>query len=368
MCGNDGVRAEPIRMRLSAKALRTVLVVVVVFLGNVFACVWSPIFTRVGPNFSIAVDRDGQAVQDAKIDLVRVQDLFHENADFKPVELGPFITNKDGVASLTSIPEGTYEASYAVNGLGAFAFIRVVAPAEVAKPTESYSSDRVLAPGSAVRILWPVHQIVSSRALAGRLSSEEGKYSKIEFTVHGINDSQRIPLPVGADGTFGLTQNAPDGLYVGKVTFLLDIPAGKKSSRGNISGMVVGPSGIVISGSKVTLSNGDTARVDTTDQDGRFLFPLLPPGSYRLLVQESNDRAGEVKEAQVFAGKTTLIRISLRATGSVEKVATTTLEVDARTFIFPLKISWQSPHQDLYVKFGERICGLDQEYSQMDTD
>jgi hypothetical protein len=197
---------------------------------------------------------------------------------------------------------------------------------------------------------------------------EDGKYTNIEFTLHEVNDSQSIPLAVGSDGAFSRSANVPEGLYVGKVTFLIDVPPSQKASRGNVSGMVVGPGGIVISDSKVTLSSGDTVRVDATDQDGRFFFPLLSPGTYRLLIEESNHAAGEIKEVHVAAGKTSLIRISVQATGSVEKVAATTLAVDVRSFIFPLKLTSQSLHQALFMKFGERTCGLDQEYAQMDTD
>lgn len=66
---------------------------------------------------------------------------------------------------------------------------------------------------------------------------------------------------------------------------LLLIPASfGQSVRGSVSGVVKDPTGAVIPGATVTVVDEGTnrRRTTTSDSQGEFRFPLLPPGSYRL--------------------------------------------------------------------------------------
>lgn len=65
--------------------------------------------------------------------------------------------------------------------------------------------------------------------------------------------------------------------------------AGAFAQGGNvaISGTVMDPSGAVVNGAKVTVTEKSTlvARVDTTSSNGQFNFPALPPATYTVSVQ-----------------------------------------------------------------------------------
>src|SRR5436309_2442357 len=57
-----------------------------------------------------------------------------------------------------------------------------------------------------------------------------------------------------------------------------------QDTRGTINGRVADPSGAVVPGASITVSNPATGlkSVATTNQDGYYQAPLLPPGLYKI--------------------------------------------------------------------------------------
>ncbi|MEE9234308.1 MAG: carboxypeptidase regulatory-like domain-containing protein [Candidatus Acidoferrales bacterium] len=69
--------------------------------------------------------------------------------------------------------------------------------------------------------------------------------------------------------------------------FLAAVPGWAQTpTTGQIAGQIVDPSGAVIPGAHVLLtSEAGAPRETTSDATGRFRFPLLPPGTYRLEIR-----------------------------------------------------------------------------------
>ena len=70
---------------------------------------------------------------------------------------------------------------------------------------------------------------------------------------------------------------------------LLASPSARAQGGGNvaITGTVSDPSGAVIAGAKVTVTELSTSivRTDTTNSSGQFNFPSLPPSTYKVSVE-----------------------------------------------------------------------------------
>ncbi len=68
-----------------------------------------------------------------------------------------------------------------------------------------------------------------------------------------------------------------------------------QTTSAQISGIVVDPSASVVVGAKVTVQNQATldARTATTNETGGFVFPALPPGTYRIRAEAAGFRTVE---------------------------------------------------------------------------
>jgi hypothetical protein len=96
------------------------------------------------------------------------------------------------------------------------------------------------------------------------------------------------------------------------------------SVRGNLAGVVLDASGAVIPGAKIVASGPIGTKESTTDNDGRFTMPLLPPGTYSIRVEKQGFRTADVKGVEVVVSRTSSVSINLQPGGSSE-----TIEVSA---------------------------------------
>src|SRR5262249_57306944 len=73
------------------------------------------------------------------------------------------------------------------------------------------------------------------------------------------------------------------------LTILTAVFAFGQAETGQVSGTVTDPSGAVVSGAKVTLTNNGTgqARTTQTSANGSYAFTNLQPGNYALTVEGS---------------------------------------------------------------------------------
>ena len=99
--------------------------------------------------------------------------------------------------------------------------------------------------------------------------------------------------------------------------------AGQSIVTGDAVGTVTDPSGAVIPGATVTLTNLGTNAVQTTstESSGFFRFSLLNPGSYKLAIRQTGFKSVSQKiEVSVGQITTTNARLDLGATSEVLEV------------------------------------------------
>ena len=88
-------------------------------------------------------------------------------------------------------------------------------------------------------------------------------------------------------------------------------------TKGSISGTVVDFNGAVLQNAKVTVTGEKTVnRVSTTNESGVFEVDNLTPGSYRVKAEQTGFKATAVSDVEVFVGKTTALKLTLRPVAS----------------------------------------------------
>ena len=81
---------------------------------------------------------------------------------------------------------------------------------------------------------------------------------------------------------------------------------GRAQTQGGITGTVTDSSGAAIPGASVTVTNTATSgtRNTTTNAEGLYTFPSLPPGTYELKVELQGFKTAEVPAFKVDVQQT----------------------------------------------------------------
>lgn len=97
------------------------------------------------------------------------------------------------------------------------------------------------------------------------------------------------------------------------------------ATTGKIMGTVTDPTGAVVPKSEVQLLNVSTnaSTAATTDDAGGFVFPSVPPGSYRLTVKMQGFRIAVVSDVTAEVDRTTTEQVKLEVGGDKEVVEVT---------------------------------------------
>jgi hypothetical protein len=104
---------------------------------------------------------------------------------------------------------------------------------------------------------------------------------------------------------------------------LLSIPVFAQSqTTGRIAGTVRDPNGAIIVSAEVTVSSSATAeeRKVTTDDQGNYSVPLLPPGAYRVKVAANGFNSAVFDSVQVVITETTTVNAELPVAGAVVEI------------------------------------------------
>ena len=102
-------------------------------------------------------------------------------------------------------------------------------------------------------------------------------------------------------------------LIVLAVLLSLAMPLGAQLQTGSLFGIVSDPQGTPLPGATVTLSGGGAPQVQTTDENGRFRFPGLPPGPYDLEARLDGFSPVDYSGLLISVGRNTEIQVALPA-------------------------------------------------------
>ena len=108
------------------------------------------------------------------------------------------------------------------------------------------------------------------------------------------------------------------------IIILLCVPSlrAQTSGTGALSGTVTDPSGAVIGGAHVSVTNLATARSQstTTGENGVFKFSLLPPGKYEVKIEASGFTSTEFASITVNVTETAVLNCTLEI-GALKEVS-----------------------------------------------
>jgi len=101
--------------------------------------------------------------------------------------------------------------------------------------------------------------------------------------------------------------------------------AWSQTVQGVITGTITDPTGAVVPGATVTITNVGTniSQTTTTGSDGSYRFPLVPPGSYTLEIKAANFGGVRVSGVVVEASQTIAINRQLELAKTSQLVEVT---------------------------------------------
>lgn len=109
--------------------------------------------------------------------------------------------------------------------------------------------------------------------------------------------------------------------------------AQSQASSGQIGGTVTDSQGAAIPGAKVVAKNAETGfeRSAQTNSEGLYTILLLPPGTYKVTVEQSGFSTTTVDNVQVTVGRSIDVNVSLGASGVQEVVNVTAGAIQVQT-------------------------------------
>ena len=96
---------------------------------------------------------------------------------------------------------------------------------------------------------------------------------------------------------------------------------GQTVSTGALLGVTLDPSGAVVTGAAINLTktDGSGGRSVTSDENGRFGFLLLPPGTYQMQANKADFKSQNLQEIHVYATETLRVDVRLELATHIEQ-------------------------------------------------
>jgi hypothetical protein len=113
------------------------------------------------------------------------------------------------------------------------------------------------------------------------------------------------------------------------LVLMIGISAFGQATTGSLTGVVSDSRGAIVAGATVTLRNNETGidRVTTSNDQGEFLFPQVPPGEYSVIVESRSFKTALAPNIVVEVGSPARTTISLEV-GAVSETVTVTAAQD----------------------------------------
>jgi hypothetical protein len=115
-----------------------------------------------------------------------------------------------------------------------------------------------------------------------------------------------------------IVRRAMQALVLSLAALLLCLPVMAQSTTGRILGLVTDPSGAVVAGANVTVTDVQRGakRTLVTDTSGQYVAPNLPPGLYTVRVEATGFKSAERPNIQLEVAKDVSVDVALE-TGEV---------------------------------------------------
>jgi hypothetical protein len=119
----------------------------------------------------------------------------------------------------------------------------------------------------------------------------------------------------------------------GFLCLLVSLPVAAQKYTGSIRGLVTDPSGAVVPGAQVTVTNTATAEVHSTasNDQGEYVFPELQPGTYDVRVKHASFKDLVSKGVQLFVSSTAVVNAPLQMGSATEEVTVEANPVQVET-------------------------------------
>ena len=106
------------------------------------------------------------------------------------------------------------------------------------------------------------------------------------------------------------------------VVLMIALPLYSQTGTSTIRGSVTDPSGRLVAGAKVTITNVGTngSRTTTSTDSGTYVFDLITPAEYRLEVEAKGFKTNVVDHVQALIGKPTEANVQLQVGAATETV------------------------------------------------
>src|SRR5271157_1202765 len=103
---------------------------------------------------------------------------------------------------------------------------------------------------------------------------------------------------------------------------LLAPGAGAQTDRATLEGTITDPSGAVISGAKIAVTNVDTGITEErkTNSNGYYRFPGLAIGDYTVIAANSGFKTKSIEDVNLKVGQTRTLDLRLEIGQASEKI------------------------------------------------
>jgi len=114
-------------------------------------------------------------------------------------------------------------------------------------------------------------------------------------------------------------------VLIALIAFLLGAQSPAQTTNGLMTGTITDASGAVVAGVQVNVTNQGTSelRTTTTDENGHYIVPQLPPGIYDISIKKQGFAAEDRADVQLQVNQSATLDFKLTVSSSTQTVKVT---------------------------------------------